>query len=408
MLSAFFSGSETGLTAASRAKIHKLKVEGHRRAAMVSKLHAEKERLIGAILLGNNAVNIAASVVATSIAIRLFGDEGMVYVTIVMTLVVLIFAEVLPKTYAFNNSEKVALFVAPVFIYLVKFLSPITDFIQWIVNRFIHIRDSKGTQSDDDVSGTEELRGAIALHHHEGAVMKQDKDMLGSILDLAETEVSEVMTARTSMFTIDIATSTEALVEEVLNSPHTRIPFWQDKPDNIIGILHVKDLLAAIQNINGNLKKLDIQPILTKPWFVPENTTLNSQLRAFRDKRLHFCLVIDEYGDLQGMITLEDIIEEIVGQIEDEHDITHEIMKQEEDGSYRLEGLMTIRDINRELDWNLPEDEAATIAGLLIHETGDIPEEGEHYTFHGIQFVVVKKENNQIMTLKIKKVGEET
>ncbi len=404
-LSGFFSGSETALTAASRARIHRLKSEGNLRAEKVHRLRENKERLIGAILLGNNAVNILASALATTLAINVFGNEGVFYVTVIMTLLVLIFAEVLPKTYAFRNAEKMALLVSPAFIILVKLFTPVTLFVQFIVDFTLRLT---GLSDDDDSLGdsTDALRGAIELHHDEGAVVKDDKDMLGSILDLTEVEVHEIMVHRKSMETLEINQPAEQIIKHVMESRHTRIPIWEENPDNIIGVLHARQLMAAIYDAGGDLRGIDIRDVMMDAWFVPDTTILKDQLQAFREKKSHFALVVNEYGDLQGLITLEDILEEIVGQIEDEQDAIRQTLRQLPDGSYLVNGAMSVRDLNRELDWNLPDDEAATVAGLVIHMAEVIPDVKQVFHFYDCRFEVMKKKRNQITTLKIRRLEE--
>ena len=402
-VSAFFSGSETGLTAITRARIHSLEKEGNRHAQMVSHLRKNKEALIGTILLGNNLVNIAASALATSVAIELVGFEGVAYVTIILTLVVLIFAEVLPKTYAINNADRVALTAAPILRVLVIIFAPVTRAVQWIVGGLIWLFRLHRHGDSSLVSVVDALRGAIELGHKEGGVVKRERDMLGSILDLREMEVGDAMTHRKNINAVNADLPPTDLVAHVLASEHTRIPLWHENPDNIIGILHAKDLLREIQAVQGNLEALTIQTIMTEPWFIPENTSLMDQLHAFRERRTHFAVVVDEYGSLEGIITLEDIIEEIVGQIDDEHDRTVSGIRPQLDGSVIAEGTVSIRDINREFDWNLPDDNAATIAGLLLHEARTIPEVHEQFSFHGFTFDVLQKQGNQITCLRIEK-----
>ena len=404
ILSAFFSGSETGLTAVSRAKIHQLKIDGDKRAIIVSELRKDKDGLIGTILLGNNAVNIAASAMATSVAIGIFGDgEGVLYVTIIMTLLVLIFSEVLPKTYAFRNSEKVALAVAPTFKFLVIAFLPITKAVQFIARmtlRMFGMREIKEEGYSIDM-----LRGAIELHHDAGAVLKHDRDMLGSVLDLAEMEVEEVMIHRKDMETINASNSPQEIAEKAMSSPHTRIPVWKDNPDNIIGILYVKDLVRTLLG-GRKAEDIKIEDIMKDPWFIPSTTSLKRQLQAFRSKHTHFALVVDEYGELLGLITLEDILEEIVGQINDEYDIEEYKTRKQPDGSYIVDGDLSIRDLNREMDWDLPDEEAATIAGLIIHDAQLIPNIGQLFHFHGFSFEIIGKKRNQITKIKMKAIEE--
>ena len=401
VVSAFFSGSETALTAASRTRLHHLEREGNRRARLVNRLAQRKERLIGSILLGNNAVNIFASALATSVLIRLAGDAGVAYATIGMTALVLVFAEVLPKTYALSNADRVALAVAPLMRAVVLVLSPITATVQAIVSVILRAIGVRATTGRQLISPQEELRGAIDLHSREGAVVKHERDMLGGILDLADVEVHEVMVHRKNMVTIDADERPSRIVDQVIARPYTRFPLWRGEPDNVVGVLHAKDMLRAVRNHRANLDGLDVAAIALEPWFIPETTTLRRQLQEFRRRRVHFALVVDEYGALMGMVTLEDILEEIVGEITDEHDIVLTGVKASADGSFVVGGTVTIRDLNREFEWNLPDEEATTIAGLIIHETQQIPEVGQTFVFYGVKFEVLARQRNQITSLRI-------
>jgi Mg2+/Co2+ transporter CorB len=404
LASAYFSAAETGLTAASRARIHRLKTAGDKRAAIVSRLRADKERLIGTLLLGNNAVNILASSLATSVAIGYLGEEqGVIVSSVLMTVLILVFAEVLPKTYAFYNAEKVAMNVAPSLNILIKILFPISRAVQFTVDVIMVVMRLK-KKSASVLSPMDELRGAIELHHHEGKVVKRDKDMLRSILDLSDTEVEEVMVHRKNIYSIDINQPATDIVTKVLDSRFTRVPLWSGETDNIVGVLHVKALLKALRSYDGDINNLNVLDVAIKPWFVPETNSLSNQLFQFREKRNHMALVVDEYGMLVGLITLEDILEEIVGHIDDEHNSVSLGIKKLKDGSYRIKGDNTLRDINRHLDWNLPDDEATTIAGLIIHEAGSIPSAGDEFKFHDFWFKIDKKKNNQITSVLVRKL----
>ncbi|MGB1540262.1 MAG: HlyC/CorC family transporter, partial [Rickettsiales bacterium] len=357
LLSAFFSGSETGLTAITRARIYRLEQDGNKRAKMVHTLRNRKEDLIGTILLGNNLVNIAASALATSAAIKLWGENGVFYVTLIMTSLVLVFAEVMPKTYAINNPERVALSIAPIFMVLVKIFAPITALIQIIINALLRIFGVDLKPGTTLISATDMLRGAIELQHREGDIVKLDRDMLGGILDLAEIDVEEVMVHRKNMTAIDINLPPSEIIQFAVVSGHSRIPLWEEDSDNIIGILHIRDLMRAIHEYGASgVTHNIIRFLLSEPWFIPETTSLRDQLLAFRRQRQHFALVVDEYGALLGLVTLEDILEEIVGEIDDEHDQADntEIVA-DATGGYSVEGTVTIRDLNRYLDWNLPD-----------------------------------------------------
>lgn len=405
LLSAFFSGSETALTATSRARMHELERRGDRRANTVNELRQMPERLIGSILLGNNLVNILASALATMLAVRLFGDAGVAYATIVMTALVLVFGEVMPKTYAIIYPDRLALFVAPVIRTLVAVFAPVVLAVEYIVRHVLRLFGVDITNAQNVLSAHEELRGAIALHHKEAALMKRDRDMLGGILDLRELELSEVMVHRTKMHTIDAARPVQEIIEEVLQSGHSRIPIWKDHPDNILGILHAKDLLAALHAHGGDASKIDVEAIAAPPWFVPDTTAVADQLTAFLRRKAHFAIVVDEYGEVMGLVTLEDILEEIVGEIADEHDIAATVgVRREASGSFIVDGTVPIRDLNRLFDWNLPDEEATTIAGLVIHEARMIPEVGQAFTFHGFRFEVLRKRRHQVTLLRITKL----
>ena len=400
-MSGFFSGSETALTAASRARMHSLEREGDKRAARVNKLLLNRESLIGAILLGNNLVNILATSIATVTLTSWFGEAGVGAATAVMTVLVLIFAEVLPKTYAISNADNMAMGVSRPVTWLVKSLSWIVMIVQVIVNFTLRLF---GVKTDEGmVSAEEEIRGAIDLHHSEGGVAAHDRHMLVGALDLKDLTVADLMIHRKNINMLDIELPVRDLVMEALSSPHTRLPLYRGSQDDIVGILHAKDLLRAVAPLRGDLSQLDIASIIREPWFVPETLTVQEQLNAFLKQRNHFALVVDEYGALEGLITLEDILEEIVGDIRDEHDTLVQGVRPQPDGSVNVDGVVTIRDLNRSLHWNLPDEEAVTIAGLVIHEAQTIPEPGQRFSFHGYQFDVLRKSRNQITALRVKK-----
>ena len=402
ILSAFFSGSETALTAASRPLMHQMENNGNRRARIVNRLHQRKGRLIGAILLGNNLVNITASALATGSMIALFGEAGVAYATIVMTLLILIFSEILPKTYAFRYANRLALYVAPVVSAVVFLFAPVTRAIQLILSALLKpFRIDFRADEEALGNGLEELRGAIELHARETGTIAHERAMLRSVLDLAEVQVGEIMIHRKSVTRIEIDQPIEDVVGEVLDSPFTRIPLWRGEPDNIVGVLHVKELLRAVMTRKGDLDALDVGVLAAEPWFIPDTTLLLDQLQAFRARRSHFALVVDEYGSLMGIVTLEDILEEIVGDISDEHDIQVIGVRYAGDGSYVVDGNVTIRDLNREFEWGLPDEEAATAAGLVLHESRRIPEVGQIFLFHGLRFEILRRQRNQITALRV-------
>jgi Mg2+/Co2+ transporter CorB len=400
VLSAFFSGSETALTAASRARIHHLERHGNEAARIVSRLILRRDQLIGAVLLGNNLVNILASSIATSILITFFGDIGVAIATVVMTTLVLIFAEILPKTYAISNADRAALAVAPVIRVLVAVLAPLTRALNAVVRGTLRLFGA-GSNSPRVTTVADEIRSAIELHAREGHMVKHERDMLDSILDLTEVTVEEVMVHRRSMFAINAAEPASSIIDQVLSAPYTRVPLWRDDPDNIVGILHAKDVLRAVTSHTGSLDGLDIVGVASEPWFVPETTSLRDQLNAFRRRRAHVAMVVDEYGSLMGLVTLEDILEDIVGEIADEHDIPAPTVRALGDGSYVVDGAMTIRDLNRLFDWNLPDEEATTVAGLVIYSAQVIPEVGQVFVFNRFRFEILRRQRNQIVSLRV-------
>lgn len=409
-VSAFFSGSETALTAASRAKLHGMADRGSKGAQAALNVKEDGERLIGAILVGNNIANILGTALATSLFTLLVGPNGIAVATVAMTAMVVIFSEIAPKNYAYSNPERAAVFVARPIAVVVRLLAPVVTTVTRGVRLFLRLF---GVRMDPEAHALalDEIRGMVDLHHSEGAVEKAERDRLLAALDLREREVAEVMRHRRNIETIDASLPPGEILDFCLKSAHTRIPLWRDDPENIVGVIHAKDLLRAVHSVTtdaqggwGSLDRLDVVEVAMEPWFVPDTTSLDEQLRAFLTRRSHFALVVDEYGDLQGLITLEDILEEIVGDIADEHDAEVEGLTRLPDGALIVNGATTIRDFMRATDWSLPDDEANTIAGLVIHEAQAIPSAGQIFSFHGFRFEVLERRRNQITRLKVKKL----
>jgi Mg2+/Co2+ transporter CorB len=409
VLSGFFSGSETALTAASRSKLRSAADKGDKGAQKAFDVTEDREKLIGSVLLGNNLVNILATAMATAMFTRAFGESGVVAATGIMTVLVLIFAEVLPKTYAITNPERAASMAARPISIIVTVFAPVVASVRVLVRGVLRLF---GVETDPDsniLAVREEIAGALQLGHSEGVVEKEDRDRILGALDLAERTVEEIMLHRTEIEMIDAALPVGDILKLCLDSNHTRLPLFRDERENIVGVLHAKDLLRAMHKMlaDGRIEphemaEFDILNVAMKPYFVPETTTLDDQMRQFLSRRRHFALVVDEYGTLQGLITLEDILEEIVGEITDEFDTDEENdVTQAEDGSYTVDGTMTIRDVNRATDWNLPDDEANTVAGLVIHEAQLIPVVGQVFSFHGFRFEVLAKDENRLSELRI-------
>ena len=402
--SAFFAGSETALTAASRARMYSLSSQGDANAGRVEKLQEHMERVIATMLLGNTFVNNAAAAITTLMFAEHFTEAGGALPLIAaacITAVIFIVSEVLPKTYAINNAENMSLFVAPLVSLLIKLTYPVTHVTQLIINGLLRLFGVKVVRELGAEESIDELRGAIDLHSESTEEIREAGAMLHSILDLDEVPVSDIMIHRRSVTMIDADLPPEELVQQVLESQHTRIPLWRGEPDNIVGVLHAKGLLRAMKNNEWKLGGLDLISLCAKPWFIPDSTTLLKQLEAFKHRREHFAIVVDEYGALMGVVTLEDIIEEIVGDIADEHDMKVEGVVQEEEGSFIVDGSVTLRDLNREFDWNLPDEQASTLAGLVLHEARQIPIPGQVFSFFGLQFEILDRQRNQIRRIRV-------
>ena len=412
VLSALFSGSETALTTASRGRLYAMADRGNANAVRVLKLTEDKERLIGAILLGNNFVNILAAALATSLFTLVLGDGGVAAATVVMTALVLIFSEVLPKTYAITNPVAMATRVAWPITLLVAVLAPAVNAVRAFVRLVLWLFGVETDPKAHFLAAQAEIAEAIALHHSEGAVERAERDRLLGALDLGQRQVEEVMLPRRDIEMIDADGAPADILAQAISSPHTRLPIYRGEPENIVGVVHAKDLLRAVHELmrgdGGGLERFgsfDIMSVAMPPYFVPDTTPLDEQMREFLRRRSHFALVVDEYGALQGLVTLEDIIEEIVGEIADEHDAeTPSGIDLQADGAVVVEGGVTIRDLNRACDWSLPDEEANTIAGLIIHEAQLIPAEGQVFSFHGFRFEVLERENNRLTRLRVRKL----
>ena len=404
VVSGFFSGSETALVATARARMARLAEQGDARARRVNRLLNQRERLLSGILLGNNLVNILASVLATSLFLSLFGDRGLLPATLVMTALVVVFAEIVPKTYALLTHDATSLRVALPLTIVLWILRPFTWALQRLSRALLWLLGMRAGGRSSLMPAREEIRSAIALHHREGAMERGDSDMLEGVLDLAALRVEHVMIHRKTMVMIDASLPPAQILQEALASSYTRLPLWRGEPENIVGILHAKTLLRAwTQAEQGSAprERMDIAALASAPWFVPETTPLLEQMAAFQERKTHFALVVDEYGALMGLITLEDILEEIVGHIYDEYDPPHKVAHRLPDGSWEVPGTATIRDLNRAMGWSLPDEEATTIAGLVIHEARTIPRAGQLFVFHNMRFEILRRQRNQLLTLKL-------
>jgi len=400
VVSAFFAIAETALVSSSRPRLHALARKGNARAVRVNRLRERQDHVLSAILLGNNLVNVFASAIATGLFIDLFGPAGVAYAALAMTVLVVVFAEVLPKTYALNRAVRVVLAIVPALEVAVRILGPLNHANRWLVRGILRLVGAQRPLRSAEAA-VEELRGAIELHSAPDPDVRRERAMLRSILDLADVQVGEIMVHRRDIFAIDADRPATEILEQALLSQHTRVPLWRGQPDNIVGVLHAKEMLRALRAHGGSAQSINILEVASRPWFIPESTSLLDQLEAFRRRREHFALVVDEYGALLGIVTLEDILEEIVGDIAERHEFKMPGVRPQPDGTLVVDGHVTIRDLNRQFDWRLPDDVAATVAGLVLHEARRIPEVGQVFNFYGFRFEVLRRKRNQIAALRI-------
>ncbi len=406
MVSAFFSLVETALATCSKAKIHRMIKDGSKKAIKAESLLKDSESGMSTILLCNNTVNIIASTVTTGVLIKIFGESGMLYATIIMTVLVIVLGEIAPKTYALKNAEKITLFASPLILFLIKVLCPITGNIQSGIDKIFAIFSSKKHRDGlkNTTADIEEIKGTIDLKHRAGSIVKYDKDMLDSILDLGGTEIINIMVHRKNIISIDIDQDLGEILKKAFEINHSKIPLWRESEDNIVAILNIRKLVNIFHDNQGDISRINLKQFTSQPWFVPATNTIKSQLLAFRNKKEKFAIVIDEYGALMGVVTMEDILEEIVGDLDEEDRPNRLGIKRFKDGSYKISGELAVRDVNRKLNWDMREDEnASTLAGLLISKIERIPEEKEEFEFDGFFFKILEVKDNKIVLINAKK-----
>ena len=401
MVSGCFSATETAITAASKAKLHQLAKDGNKKANIIKYLQKNINLVIAVLLTVNTMINALVVSLATALMIECVGQEGIAYASLIMGVLIVVYAEVLPKNLALHQPERLLLFIATPLNFIFKIFRPVTLVINAIVKKTLGIFGVKTEPNDFSHATLEELKGVIDLHTGPGQDVVHEKAMLKSILDLGSVQVGEIMVHRKNVTMLNASDSLSSIVDQVLSCPFTRMPLWKNDPDNIVGVINAKALLRAVRSHPGNIDELDIVNIASKPWFVPESTDLLEQLHAFRVRREHFSLVVDEYGSLMGIVTLEDILEEIVGDIADEHDIMVRGVRPQSDGSYIVDGSVTLRDLNRQFDWSLPDEPASTIAGLLLYQVRMIPHVGQVFMLNGFRFEIIRRQRNQITLIRI-------
>ncbi len=405
LVSALFSCSETAITAVSRARIHRMATEGNKSAKIVEKLLKDREKVISTMLMANNAVNILASGLATAAGLAIIGEAGLIYATVIMTVLVVVFAEILPKAIALKNPDKIAVFLAPTISFLVKVLFPFTHVTQQLVQVVINFFFGRSGQTSKEQE-LEEIRDTVDLKHKEGSIFKYDKDLIDGVLDLSDTEISEIMVHRKDVVSINADLSISEIVNQALEIDYTRIPLWRDNKENVVAILNVRKLLKELHNFKGKIDEFDLEKSISKPWFVPSSNSLRSQLFAFRKKKKRFALVVDEYGSMIGLLTLEDILEEIVGEIKEQENDNSDInIIRVKSGAYKIACKTLIRDINKKLDWEMLEgDNAYNLAAFIIHGLGRIPEEGEKFEIDDYAFEILKKRGHDLLMVRVKKI----
>ena len=401
LLSGFLSGSETAITATSKARIISKLKKGTKRAEYVKKIIDNKDKVISSLLLSNNLVNILASSLATAFFYDLFGVTGIFYATLLMTFLLVIFAEVLPKTYAINKPTRSALMIGPIIFYLNKILTPFV----FIINKIVKVLISKKEINDkklSDEQSEEELQGVIDLYETSNPDSEHEKEMLQSILTLNDTTVEEIFTHRRNIYSINIDLSLSEIIKMINQSRFTRIPLWKNNPENIIGLLNLRSLNIDMKNHLNN-KKIILEKIV-KPWFIPSSTNLLDQLVEFKKKKEHLAFVVDEYGELLGIISLEDIIEEIVGEIVDEIDAPEKKFILNNKGVIVAEGNQNIKDLYKKFDLDVPEIESSTIAGHVMDLAKKIPMYGEIVKDNKFNYKITSHSRKQILRLEITKI----
>ena len=405
-ISGILAGSETAITGASRAHIYQLSKQGDTRAKKVRETQEHIGGSISTILVATNFVNyIIPSATAW------FSAEYMdsAILPIIVAIIMSVYCEIFPKMLAINFTCEFAMSVITFIQWLVKILRPAVSVLEMIARYSLRLLGINVSNTRHMVHSDEELRGAIELHSDDGNKSGQEKKfMLTGVLDLGKNNVTKIMTHRKNVSTLNYDMPIDEMIKKLLDTPYSRIPVWKDSPENIIGVLRVRSLLSEAQRVGSeNISKLAIEKLMAAPWFIPDTTDLLEQLQEFRKRHEHFAIVVDEYGDLMGIVTLEDVLEEIVGEIVDEYDTTQSGISIQSDRSVIVDGTIPVRDLNRQLEWNLVEDCSTTIAGLVIHEVRRIPEAGAIYILYGYRFEILRRQRNQISLLKITKLQKE-
>ena len=390
VLSGFFSGSETALLSLDKLRVRLLQQQGRRGADKLAKLLDNPDRLLSGILVGNNLINIAASVIATGLFIGYFGEQGEWLTVIILTPLLLIFAEVCPKTYAAQYPEKMSFFVLNPIRLVLWLLAPVVyvvSALSRLLTSFFRGEAAEGLSVSED-----EIRAIIEVGEESGVVAADQRRMLHGIFDLSETRVRDVMIPRTEVVGIDITASFQEVLDLIRSDNHSRFPVFSDSLDSVVGIVHSKEVFDYIDRTED----FSLRDLCRKPYFVPESKRIAVLLQSFRQQHQHLAMVVDEYGGVEGIVTLEDVVEEIVGEIHDEYDIEEIDFRQLAPGRFLVDGAVSLRTVNRHFGLDLPEDHVTTLAGYLLRIMGKIPSEGESFEENGIIFRVKRMEDRRI------------
>ena len=397
LISGFFSGSETALMSLNRYRLRHLANNGNKAALRTAKLLEERERLISLILLGNNFVNILASAIATVIALRLMGEPGIAVATGLLTLVILVFAEVTPKTFATRRAEQVAFIASALYGPLLVATYPLVVAINWISTRILELFNVTAVADSDERLSSEELRTVV--NETTGMIPVRHRDMLLNILDLGSISVNDIMVPRNDIIGIDLEDPWEDILKQITNSPHSRLLVFRESVDVVVGFVYLRKMLEGLRA--GNLTQSYLESVTRDAYFIPEGTTLTVQLLNFQREKRRVGLVVDEYGDIQGLLTLEDILEEIVGEFDNDPQISPTEIQPQPDGAFIVDGTAQIRNLNKALNWTLPTDGPKTLNGIVLEHFENFPQKGASFIFNDHPMTILDVEDNRVLQVLI-------
>lgn len=404
MVSGFFSGSETALMSLNRYRLRHQANNGHKAAQRTARLLENRDRLISLILLGNNFVNILASAIATVIALRLMGEAGIAVATGLLTLVILVFAEVTPKTFATRRAEQFAFIASAVYGPLMIITYPLVVATNWLSSAILKLLKTDAISADDEHLSSDELR--TVLSETAGMIPLRHREMLVNILDLGTVSVDDIMVPRNEIIGIDLDDPWDEVMSDISNSPHSRLLVYRENVDNVVGFIYLRKMIDALRS--GKITRAYLESVTRDPYFIPEGTTLTVQLLNFQREKRRVGLVVDEYGDIQGMLTLEDILEEIVGEFDNDPRVTPAEIRPQPDGSYIVDGTAQVRNLNRSLNWTLPSEGPKTLNGIVVEHFESFPPQGAVFTFNGHPMTILAVEDNKVQQVRIEPAAYDT